>query len=220
QLIPAVLGQVGEVLGIGGEVLEVVHGQLLGPVPGQAHLLDRGLPLGEGEIGQMHRRLPPAGGAHLELAGGQGDLLPRHRLAGEVGLVRQGDGSGGPGGAGRLLGGVHGSSTSSMMYVVGAASRIESIRSSTPPWPGSRCPMSLMPRSRLSRDCERSPPVETSTSTAPIRAPAHQGRSSARVPTAVTPAVPRSREPANPSQLFFGLIRGAIGCFPNSTPAM
>src|SRR5699024_4826330 len=79
--------------------------------------------------------------------------------------------------------------------------------------------MSLMPRSRLSSDWERSPPVETSTSTPPIATATGQGRSSARVPTAGTAAVPSSRDPANPSQLFFGLIRGAIGCVPNSTPA-
>ena len=44
--------------------------------------------------------------------------------------------------------------------------------------------------------------METSTSTTPIAALVHQGRPRARVPTAVTPAVPRSKEPVKPSQLF------------------
>ena len=45
------------------------------------------------------------------------------------------------------------------MKAAGATKSSESIRSRTPPWPGSTLPMSLSPRSRLRRDSARSPSV-------------------------------------------------------------
>ncbi|OAX67731.1 hypothetical protein A5N15_01285 [Rothia kristinae] len=79
--------------------------------------------------------------------------------------------------------------------------------------------MSLMPTSRLTMDSERSPTVEAMTSSTASTAPCHQGscssRTAQRMPTATEPTM----EPAKPSQVFFGLIRGAMGCLPHRTPA-
>ncbi len=47
--------------------------------------------------------------------------------------------------------------TTTMKYAAGAAKRSASIRSSTPPWPPSRRPVSFTSRSRLSADSNRSP---------------------------------------------------------------
>ena len=49
----------------------------------------------------------------------------------------------------------------------------ESIRSITPPCPGSRLPMSLTPRSRLISDSARSPPVAVTATAAPTIRPCH-----------------------------------------------
>ena len=52
----------------------------------------------------------------------------------------------------------------------------ESSRSMSPPWPGSRFPMSLMPRSRLISDSPRSPIVAETAMRGAEDSPAHQGR--------------------------------------------
>ncbi len=78
--------------------------------------------------------------------------------------------------------------------------------------------MSLMPRSRLTWDSTRSPSVHVSTSTRPSSAPIHDGLPASKVAVRVAAVIPKTSEPANPSQDFFGLIAGTIGCLPNSTP--
>ncbi len=78
--------------------------------------------------------------------------------------------------------------------------------------------MSLMPRSRLSSDSDRSPIVAATTMAAPSRAPAYQGPSSASA-TQTTPSdIASAKEPTIPSQDFFGLTDGASGCLPNTVP--
>ena len=60
--------------------------------------------------------------------------------------------------------------------------------------------------------------AETATA-APKISPPHQGPSSIR-PISRTPAsMQAATDPAMPSHDFLGLIDGAIGCLPNSTPA-
>src|SRR5689334_24014922 len=100
-------------------------------------------------------------------------------------------------------------------YAVGAASRIESSRSIRPPWPGSRLLMSLTPRSRLISDSPRSPSTDAPATARPKIAPCHQPAPSIRKCSATAlPAAVQKSEPAKPSQDFFGLTDGAIGCLP------
>ena len=49
--------------------------------------------------------------------------------------------------------------------------------------------------------------------------PTQNGRPSTNTVISTPATVPNSTEPANPSQDFLGLIFGAIGCRPNSTPS-
>ena len=79
--------------------------------------------------------------------------------------------------------------------------------------------MSLIPRSRLISDSTRSPSVALITSSAPSSAPSHQASSSSSATHSAPATMPATCEPAKPSQDFFGLIVGAIGCRPASTPA-
>jgi hypothetical protein len=80
--------------------------------------------------------------------------------------------------------------------------------------------MSLIPRSRFSIDSTRSPQVATATRATPSTTPTHHGACSPKTVMQTAATVPSTTEPAKPSHDFFGLIRGAIGCLPNSTPAM
>ena len=79
--------------------------------------------------------------------------------------------------------------------------------------------MSLMPRSRLISDSPRSPIVAETAMAAPNTSPPHHGPSRASASSGVATIMQAVTEPAKPSQDFFGLIDGAIGCLPNSTPA-
>ncbi len=78
--------------------------------------------------------------------------------------------------------------------------------------------MSLMPRSRLSNDSDRSPTVAVSTMARPSATPAHQGPSRASVTPATPSTTANTADPARPSQDFFGLTDGASGCLPHTTP--
>ena len=104
------------------------------------------------------------------------------------------------------------------MNATGEAKTIESRRSMTPPWPGRMLLMSLMPSSRLTMDSARSPAVAAATMPTARTTPTHQGlpsrKTAARTPTTMAPAM----EPAKPSQVFLGLIFGAIGCLPREAP--
>src|SRR5665647_516502 len=94
------------------------------------------------------------------------------------------------------------------------------MRSSTPPCPGSREPMSLSSRSRLIRDSARSPSVAVSTEASPSAMPISGLASNATtMPTAPT-ADASSNEPARPSQVFLGLTEGARRFRPRRTPAV
>ena len=80
--------------------------------------------------------------------------------------------------------------------------------------------MSLMPMSRFMSDSMRSPSVAETTSSAPVSTPAHHGPCSRKTTPSAPATMPVTREPAKPSQDFLGLIVGAIGCLPASTPAV
>src|SRR5690606_4776963 len=96
-----------------------------------------------------------------------------------------------------------------------------SMRSSTPPWPGSRLLLSFTPAWRLNMLSARSPTTEISTTTA---APARAASSSEAAQSRYKPT-PRvisrlaSRPPTRPSQLLPGLTFGASLRLPNARPA-
>ena len=102
----------------------------------------------------------------------------------------------------------------------GAATSSESRRSITPPWPGRNELMSLIPRSRLIMRLDQ---VAAGRRPRPGRrrgrCPTQNGACSPKTAISTPAAMPKTTEPAKPSQDFFGLIFGAIGCLPNSTPA-
>src|SRR3954465_3237725 len=103
-------------------------------------------------------------------------------------------------------------------YATETVASSESSRSMMPPWPGSRLLMSLMPRSRLIIDSARSPRGAATTATAPSPSPIHQSSSISQTKQATPTSRLAIAEPAKPSQVFFGLITGPIGCRPNTTP--
>ena len=79
--------------------------------------------------------------------------------------------------------------------------------------------MSFTPIRRLNTDSTRSPAVEATTMTAANGIAQYQGEPITAKAIAPTTAEP-TKEPARPSQLFFGEIFGAIGCLPQFTPAI
>jgi hypothetical protein len=79
--------------------------------------------------------------------------------------------------------------------------------------------MSLMSRSRLIMDSTRSPMVAASTTAAPRSTPCHGWPCSRYITQSVPAARQATAEPAKPSQVFFGLIAGAIGWRPTVIPA-
>ncbi|MNC98983.1 hypothetical protein D3C83_171140 [compost metagenome] len=56
-------------------------------------------------------------------------------------------------------------STKTRNAITGAAAKVESTRSSTPPWPGMMRPESLRPKRRLTKDSNRSPPCAAALKT-------------------------------------------------------
>src|SRR5690606_37505730 len=111
-----------------------------------------------------------------------------------------------------------GTSKNNSIQATAADGSKESIRSLSPPWPGTMLPMSLMPRWRLISDSIRSLTVALQASAAPNSKPCHHWPPSSRSTESTPASMPNTSDPAKPSQDFFGLIRGAIGCLPNSTP--
>ena len=69
-------------------------------------------------------------------------------------------------------------------------------------------------------DSQRSPRVAITTAIRPSATPTHQSPSSIQTTRLTPTATQNARDPAKPSQDFLGEITGAIGCRPNSTPAM
>jgi len=58
------------------------------------------------------------------------------------------------------------------------------------------------------------------TSSRPSGNPTHQALPRRKVTESTAAVIPNTSEPPRPSQDFFGLIAGASGCLPNSTPAV
>ena len=67
-------------------------------------------------------------------------------------------------------------------------------------------------------DSVRSPTVPVKTRTAPKMRPNHHGSWSMKIAVSTPATRAATTEPAKPSQVFFGLILGAIGCFPKERP--
>ena len=102
---------------------------------------------------------------------------------------------------------------------VTATKNSESQRSSRPPWPGMMVPESLKPELRLMRLSAKSP----STPISPLMSPnaiacgmdiVTPGMRVIKHQNAADPTSPAM----NPSQLFFGEVRGASLCLPNLLP--
>ena len=84
---------------------------------------------------------------------------------------------------------------------------------------GTRVPMSFISRSRLIIDSTRSPSVAATTA-APPRIEALPDVTVQQQRQRIAPAARQARmDPAKPSQVFFGLMAGAIGCRPMRMPA-
>src|SRR5690606_37361294 len=99
----------------------------------------------------------------------------------------------------------------------GAAAVTLSMRSSTPPCPGSRCPLCFRPACRLNRLSVRSPTTEAATTAThstmhgPTLTPGHAMPGTAMAPAAISP-------PATPPQVLPGLTCGASLRRPNRRP--
>ena len=105
------------------------------------------------------------------------------------------------------------------MAEVTATRNSESQRSSSPPWPGMMVPESLKPELRLMRLSARSPSTPMRPLTTPNRSAcgtliSTPGMNVRRHQNSTEPASPAKK----PSQLFFGLVRGASLCLPNLLP--
>src|SRR6186997_1882044 len=101
----------------------------------------------------------------------------------------------------------------------GAATSSESSRSMTPPCPGRKELMSLIPRSLLIMDSIKSPQLPTATRQTLKMMPTQNGTWRTKIAMQMPATVANTSDPATPSHDFFGLIFGAIGCLPKSTPA-
>src|SRR5579871_4372799 len=93
-----------------------------------------------------------------------------------------------------------------------------SMRSSTPPWPGSSVPESLRPAWRLNMLSVRSPTTEAMTTARPSIPAASGGRFRTWAPP-IASASPPTSPPSRPSQVLFGLTSGASFRRPNARPA-
>src|SRR5882724_5188905 len=100
----------------------------------------------------------------------------------------------------------------------GAAAVTLSIRSSSPPCPGNRLPLSFNPAPRLNMLSVRSPMTEKTPTAQPNITPAATGRPKCRQPMRATSAT-AAKPPTAPSQLLPGLTRGANLCRPRLRPA-
>ena len=80
----------------------------------------------------------------------------------------------------------------------------------TPPCPGRKELMSLIPRSLLIIDSMRSPQVPIATRLTPRMMPTQNGTSRTKMAMQIAAAVANANDPPRPSQDFFGLIFGAI----------
>src|SRR5699024_7263387 len=112
-------------------------------------------------------------------------------------------------GQGAVRGQGTGTNTASNSQDATAAGNNESRRSIMPPCPGSRLPMSLMPRSRFTSDSNRSPIEATITITAPKTTPCQYCAPNRKCSANAPANTPASIDPEKPSQVFFGLIDGA-----------
>src|SRR5690606_35817127 len=92
-------------------------------------------------------------------------------------------------------------------HTAGRTKSRASNRSSRPPWAGRIVPMSLMPRSRLTRDSARSPSGATRATSTPTLSPScHWSKGWTPTMANTTPATTASSmPPARPSMVLFGL---------------
>src|SRR5262249_5828358 len=97
----------------------------------------------------------------------------------------------------------------------GTAAMRLSIRSITPPWPGSNVPVSFKPTLRLKRLTARSPTTDASAVTAPSASKAPGGNLS-RIAAAQAAAAAATSPPVTPSQVLPGLTAGASLMRPNA----
>src|ERR1017187_144880 len=109
-------------------------------------------------------------------------------------------------------------------YPTGAARIRRSLRSKMPPIPGTPPPESFWAARRLMTDSTRSETMATAARGAARRAPRSGPMSAGRTPrpsqnTSAPTPVARSTPPAAPSQVFLGLIPGAIAWRPTARPA-
>ena len=96
-----------------------------------------------------------------------------------------------------------------------------STRSNTPPCPGSRLLLSLIPAARLSQLSSKSPHTLTTVKIKPIKIVFNQPASKASQPafhTMVMYTATHNAPPIAPSQLLPGLMVGAILRLPNDLP--
>ena len=93
----------------------------------------------------------------------------------------------------------------------GAANRRPSTRSSRPPWPGIRWPLSLTPAAASAPDSNRSPAWRDDAPAAPATGAAtrSQLRAGRAASDAADQAAPRPSRRRRPAQVLPGLIRGA-----------
>src|SRR5207248_2762161 len=90
----------------------------------------------------------------------------------------------------------------------GALKSSASMRSSRPPWPGSRFPLSFAPKARLSIDSDRSPTGPRMAAPAPISAAPQAGTEGSQIcRTTMAPAMLPAAPPSAPSQVLLGEIR-------------
>ena len=99
-----------------------------------------------------------------------------------------------------------------------AEGKIESRRSKKPPWPASQVLMSLMPIVLFMCDSNKSPAVALINNSGPKIRPNHHGWFSMKTLSNTAAIMAASAAPAKPSQVFFGLIVGAIRCLPKFKP--
>ena len=114
----------------------------------------------------------------------------------------------------------------------GKTGKSASMRSSTPPWPGSRTPLSLTPAARLNKDSSKSPTtpkvVRKITETVKNMGLTLPKRLN-KLPPGVIPATSSARQvkamhktptmaPATPSHVLPGLMLGASFCLKNRPP--
>jgi len=90
--------------------------------------------------------------------------------------------------------------------------------SSSPPCPGMIFPESFCPANLLSMDSTKSPDAPKTAASTPIIIQSHKVRAVANSAMILAATIAKNIPPNNPSQVFFGEIRGNNLCLPNLEP--